>query len=160
MFYLWLTTHNPFAFYTTQGNFLAGRTTHSLILLPQVYYRYLNIFVHAKQNLVYFVSVLEFVSFNLVFVVLIYDLWLLWKQKNVVNRMSLIGLNLFSLINIILPTLTGTMLSVPRFALLSLSFFIRLAEINNRAVKGILLIIFIIFYIALLTLFTEGYFVS
>ena len=77
-----------------------------------------------------------------------------------VNRMSLIGLNLFSLINIILPTLTGTMLSVPRFALLSLSFFIRLAEINNRAVKGILLIIFIIFYIALLTLFTEGYFVS
>jgi hypothetical protein len=160
MLYLSFTVHNPFAFYSTQSSFLANRSTNALIFLPQVYYRYLNIFVHAQHNLVYFVAVLEFLIFNLVFIVLLYDLWTLWKRKNVEGRMSLIGLNLFSFINILLPTLTGTMLSIPRFALLSLSFFIRLAEINNMIIKVVILILFITFSAVLLVLFSQGYFIS
>ncbi len=160
MGYLVYTVHNPLAFYSTQSNFNAGRSTTSLILLPQVYYRYLNIFIHAQPNLIYWVAVLEFFIFNLVLLVLLYDLWALRQQKNLLNRLSLIGLNLFSLINIVLPTLTGTMSSVPRYALLSLPFFIRLGLINNKVIKGTLLILFIALYIILLALFTQGYFVS
>ena len=160
MLYLTYTVGNPLAFYSTQSNFNAGRTTGSLITLPQVYFRYLNIFISAQHNLVYFVAVLEFLIFNLVFAVLLYNLWILWKRKDVLNRISLIGLNLFSLINILLPTLTGTFSSVPRYALLSLSFFIQLAEINNKLVKSVILILFTILLIILLGCFTQGYFVS
>ena len=160
MLYLVYTVHNPLAFYSTQSNFHAGRSTASLILLPQVYYRYLNIFIHAQHNLVYSVAVLEFLIFNLVLVVLLYDLWMLWQRKNILNRMNLVGLNFFSLVNLVLPTLTGTMSSIPRYALLSLSFFIRLAEIKNKVVRGMLLVLFITLYIVLLALFTQGYFVS
>ena len=160
MFYLAYAVRNPFAFYSTQSNFHAGRSASSLIFLPQVYYRYLNIFIHAQHNLIYFVAILEFLIFNLVLVVLLYDLWILWKRKDIVNRISLIGLNIFSLINILLPTLTGTLSSVPRYTLLSLSFFIRLAEFKNKVVRSALVILFVTLFVILFVLFTQGYFVS
>ncbi len=160
MFYLDQTVHNPFYFYHALSGFHTGRSVYHVIFLPQVYYRYIHIFFKAPHNFTYFVSILEFVIFNLVFFILLYDLWSLWKKKNTPGRISLLGLNLFSLVNVILPSLTGTMTSFPRYALFSLSFFIRLAEIKNVFIRSSFLILFIIFHIVLLTLFIQGYFIS
>lgn len=160
MAYLFLTLHDPWAFYNTQSAFNNGRTIHKLIFLPQVYYRYLHIFFTARYNIIYFIAMVEFVIFNLFFIVLAYDLLKLLKKKNTPLNANLIGLNIFSFINLIIPTLTGTLTSVPRYALFSLSFFIRIAEIKNIMIRTFILIIFAIFHIILLSLFIQGYFVS
>ena len=59
MFYLYLSTGNPLEFVTAQKQFNNGRST-TLILLPQVIWRYLKIFIIAKPDLLYFIAILEF----------------------------------------------------------------------------------------------------
>ena len=160
MLFLGVTVHDPFLFYHSVSGFHTGRTTDHLILLPQVYFRYIKIFVTASHSFIYFVAVLEFIIFNLFLAVLFYDLWKLWKTRNAPSRISLIGLNLFSIINILLPTLTGTLTSLPRYAMLSLSFYIRLALIKNQWVRYSFLFVFSVFHILLVWLFIQGYFIS
>jgi hypothetical protein len=162
-FYLWKTTGDPLFFLTSQPIFGANRSAN-IILLPQVVWRYIKIFFTADHNFQYFISVLEFSIFLLVFVVLIFDLFKHLKiNKNLklkIENYNRLGLNLFSFANLILPTLTGTFSSVPRYVLFSLSFFIYLGEIENKSVKIILAVVFLIFHIILLGFFSQGYFIS
>jgi hypothetical protein len=160
LIYLKQTTNDPLYFYHALSGFNTGRSIHRIVLLPQVYFRYISIFLKAPFNIAYFVAVLEFIFFNLFLIVLLYDLKKLWNEKNTPGRLNLLGLNIFSLINIILPTLTGTFTSIPRYSLFSLSFFIRIAHIKSLYIKIILLSIFTIFHILLLSLFIQGYFVG
>jgi Mannosyltransferase (PIG-V) len=160
MIYLFVTTGDYLDFYHAQEAFHNGREAGHLILLPQVYYRYLRILLTASHDVTYFVAAVEFVTFTVFLIVLLYDLWKLWKEKEAAARLSLIGLNLFSLINLLLPSLTGTLTSTPRYLLLSLSFFLRIAEIKNKAFRAAVIILFGIFHVILLSLFIQGYFVS
>ena len=153
--YLFKTTGDPFFFLTSQPIFGANRST-SLIFLPQVVWRYIKIFITAAHNFQYFISLLEFSIFMLVFVILAFDLLKNFKIRNV-ERLSL---NLFSFANLILPTLTGTFSSVPRYALFSLSFFLYLAEIGNIWAKMIIALVFLILHVVLLGFFSQGYFIS
>jgi len=167
-FYLFKTTGDPLFFLTSQPIFGANRSSH-LILLPQVYWRYLKIFFTAAHDSRFYVSVIEFFMFNFVFVVLVLDLFknclslearrAKWEKLKIKNY-DRFGLNLFSLVNLILPTLTGTFSSIPRYSLFSLSFFIYIAQIKNIFIKYLILIIFIFLHILLLGYFTQGYFIS
>lgn len=160
--YLWQTTGDPFYFFSSQPAFGANRST-DLILLPQVYWRYLKIFVTANFDFRYFISVVEFVMFNFVLAVLVLDLIKISGIKGLkfkVKDFNRLGLNLFSLANLILPTLTGTLSSIPRYSLLSISIFIYLAEIKQKWTKIILALIFILFHIILLAYFSQGYFIA
>lgn len=159
MTYLLQTTHDPFYFYQAAVGFHTGRS-HSFILLPQVYYRYISIFLRAQHNFVYSVSIIEFFIFNLIFFFLLYDLLMLLRKRHNAVTLQLIGLNMFSLINLLLPTLTGTFTSIPRYSLLSLSFFIRLAEIKSIRIKTLVLLLFAISHVILLYFFIQGYFIS
>lgn len=156
--YLFQTKGDPFLFFHVQPVFGANRSTN-LIMLPQVLYRYIKIFLTAQHNFQYFVSVFEFVIFSLVFTVLVIDLIILVRNGRD-RSLQRLGLNLFSLANLIVPTLTGTLSSVPRYALLSLSFFIFLAQIKNNYLKTIIAILFMIIHVVVLGYFTQGYFVS
>jgi Gpi18-like mannosyltransferase len=161
-FYLFKTTGDPFFFFSSQPAFGASRSTH-LISFLQVYWRYFKIFITARWNFQYFVSIIEFSFFSFVFAILILDLFKNLKIKNwkfEIENYDLLGLNLFSLVNIVLPTLTGTFLSIPRFSLMSLSFFIYLSQIKNVFIKYLILGIFLILHILLLGYFTQGYFIS
>jgi len=175
-FYLFKTTGDPLFFLTSQPVFGANRSSH-LIFLPQVYWRYLKIFITAALDSRYFVSVIELLIFNLVFFVLILDLIRLLlsfraKSRNLIKRSlhsfhsvgmttwEKFGLNIFSFSNLILPTLTGTFSSIPRYSLLSISFFIYLSQIKNNLIKMFILIVFFILHIVLLGLFRQGYFIS
>lgn len=167
-FYLFKTTGDPFFFFSAQPAFGASRSTH-LISFLQVYWRYFKIFFTANHDFKYFVSIIEFSFFSFVFIVLILDLLKNLGIKNLkfnknfklkIKNFDLLGLNLFSLVNIILPTLTGTFLSIPRFSLMSLSFFIYLSQIKNVFIKYLVLGIFLILHILLLGYFTQGYFIS
>jgi Gpi18-like mannosyltransferase len=156
-FYLLKTTGDPLYFLTTQPLFGANRSTH-LIFLPQVYWRYFKIFFTAALNSRYFTSVIEFLIFTFVFGILTLDLIKNCKLK--IINWGMVGLNLFSFSNLILPTLTGTFSSIPRYSLLSISFFIYLSEIKNNFIKTSILIIFFLLHIILLGLFRQGYFIS
>ncbi len=158
-FYLFKTTGDPFFFLTSQPIFGANRSSH-LIFLPQVYWRYLKIFVTANWDFRYFVSILEFSFFSFVLIILILDLIKNLTLSKTGKNYNLIGLNLFSFANLILPTLTGTFSSIPRYVLFSLSFFIYLAQIKNNFVKYFIIGVFVILHILLLGYFSQGYFVS
>ena len=166
--YLFKTTGDPLFFITSQPIFGANRSSH-LILLPQVYWRYFKIFLTAAHDSRFYVSVVEFFTFNFVFIILIFDLFKNLKIKNwkliencklKIENYDLLVLNIFSFSNLILPTLTGTFSSIPRYSLFSLSFFIYLAQIKNNLIKYLIFIVFLILHILLLGYFTQGYFIS
>ncbi len=161
--YLQITTGDFLKFLHVQPQFGANRSAE-IIILPQVIYRYIKIFLTANVDFVYFVAATELTVFCLVFGLLLYQLYKLFKKKYEIKKPEsyswLIGLNVFSLINIILPTFTGTFTSVPRYALLSLSFFITLAFVDSRPIKYTISIVFIIFHIIFLSYFYRNFFVG
>jgi len=171
MFYLWLTTGDPFFFFNSQPIFGANRSTH-LILPPQVYYRYIKILFVATHDFQWYLSLFEMSVFSFVSIILLLDLKRILSlifirpanlrglQRPIKTVYSLLGLNIFSFINIILPTLTGTFSSIPRYALFSVSFFLYLAELRSKKVKIGLIVIFITLQIMLFSLFIQGYFVG
>jgi len=162
-FYLWKTTGDPLMFLTSQPAFGANRSTH-LVFLPQVVWRYLKIFFTANHNFQYYISLFEFIIFFLVLTVLTFDLFKHFKfNKNFklkILNYERLGLSLFSFTNLLLPTLTGTFSSIPRYALFSFSFFLYLAQVENKLIKIVIGVLFFIFHIIFLGLFTQGYFVS
>ncbi|MDP3974531.1 MAG: mannosyltransferase family protein, partial [bacterium] len=141
--FLYFTTGNFIEFFTSQEAFSAGRST-KIILFPQVIYRYIKIFITADYNFQYFISSIEFLIFILFFLVISIQLYLIIKKKN--KNIALLSLTIFSLINIILPTFTGTFLSIPRFALLSLSFFIFIGLLKSNFIKTLIALIFLILH--------------
>lgn len=163
--YLFYSHKDPLSFINLHSSFGANRSNH-IILLPQIYFRYLKIFFTATFNLQYFIALVEFSFFNFALIVLILDLINILKSKLSfrAERSNLVdmrfALNLFSFIVIIIPTLTGTFLSVPRFIVMALSLYLYLAETKNKSIKIALNFVFFIFHIVLLVLFTQGYFVA
>ena len=152
LFYLWQKNQNPFLFFTSQEVF-AGRTT-DIIFLPQVFLRYLKIFLTASFNFQYLIASIEFFLFIFVFLTLIYDL------KRSIKNMPFFALNLFSFANLLLPTLTGTLSSIPRYSLLSLSFFIFWGKFKKQRWQKLLLFLFFLLHLFFLGFFVQGYFVS
>ncbi len=156
-YYLWKTTGDFIYFFHAQEFFGAHRST-SIILLPQVLYRYIRIFLTANHNFQYFVAVLEFIFLLFAGGVLMLEFFKLIKLKkpNFVRW----GFLSFSFINLILPTLTGTLTAIPRYSLLSLSIFFYLAEIKNKGMKLAITGGFIILHIILFAFFVQGYYVT
>ena len=64
------------------------------------------------------------------------------------------------MINLVLPTLTGTFSSIPRYALLSLSLFLYLGEMKNKFVRISVAVLFAFLHVVLLGFFIQGYFVG
>ena len=161
MIYLWITTGDPLFFINSQPLFGANRSTH-LIFLPQVYFRYFKIIFTATHNFQWYLSLFEMTVFSLVFFVVILNLFRDLKSKEMSKqvRHEKVGLDIFSLINILLPTLTGTFSSIPRYAIFSFSFFLYLAQIKSWGIKVGILAVFITVQIILLSLFVQGYFVG
>lgn len=105
---------DPLMFVHVQSMFGAERSTDTLILLPQVIYRYLKMFLtvpffSSLSARIYF----EFISF----VTISYLLLKHWRTRSH-------ALNTYLTLSIILPTLTGTLSSVPRYALVLIPFLI------------------------------------
>ncbi len=157
--YLWFTTGDGLKFFHVQSLFGAGRST-KIILLPQVLYRYLRIFLTADLTYTYFIAVVEFSIFIFALSILLYDLDKIIKKKAVGNLSDRLGLNLFGLAMLVFPTVTGTLLSIPRFVLPILTLYLVLSEINNQYFKVVIAGFFAILHVILLMFFIQGYFVS
>jgi|Napbiome12C3dose_1001474.scaffolds.fasta_scaffold00008_45 Gpi18-like mannosyltransferase len=147
--FLRLNFDNPLYFLTSQSSFGAERSAEKLIFLPQVLFRYLKIFITVPvASQLYLNAVLEFIFTIAAFLVLI-----LFIKK---IRLSYL---IFTLGCLIMPTLTGTLSSMPRYVLMS---FLLLPFIV-QGIKGkykLLLILFIGIGAVLLGFFVRGYWIA
>lgn len=149
MLYLKNTTGNLLYFLSSQPVFGAGRSSLPLILLPQVIYRYLKIFLTVKiASLSFFNAFLEFFITMALIVVLI-----------MAFRKMKFSYWVFSALVVVLPTLTGTFSSMPRYALMSFMLFPFLAVKFGKNIKPIIITLAFL-QIILLSMFIRGYWVS
>ncbi|EKD90451.1 MAG: hypothetical protein ACD_31C00005G0077 [uncultured bacterium] len=149
MYYLKISFGSPFYFITSQPAFGTERSIDRLVLLPQIFFRYLKIFITTPINSgVFFNALLEF-SFS----VFILTLLIIFMRR---MRLSYW---FFTALNFILPTLTGTLLSMPRFVLMSFLIFPLVVEKLGKHYIT-LVIFFLILQIILFTLFIRGYWIA
>lgn len=118
MIYLQYRFHDPLYFYHVQAEFGGGRA-ESIVLYPQVVWRYLKILWTARPfDLKYFTYLQEFMFGTLGLVGIIWS-WFKVRKSYVI----------FSGLAFLLPTLTGTFSSLPRYYLASFSALILLIKI-------------------------------
>lgn len=155
MGFLWYTTGDPIFFLTSQPAFGANRST-SLVLLPQVYWRYFKIFTTADVNFQYSVALLEFVFTSVALVLTGIHGYIAWTKKLIIEG----SIVLYSLASIILPTLTGTFSSMPRYTLFVMSIYVVIVKYFPARLRVITLVMFAALQIVLASYFLQGYFVS
>lgn len=151
MFFLYKRYQDAFLFMHVQPFFGANRSGGKIISIFQIIYRYVKIFLtvpFAEFSL--YIAILEFITFFLV----LYLIYLSYK-KNV--RISYV---LFSFLALFIPTLSGTLSSIPRYALVSFSIFPTLAMIKSFRLKIVIIVFDLVLESILLALFLRGYFVS
>ena len=148
MTYLYIKFHNALYFLTAQTIFGQERSTTNVILLPQVFYRYLKILLTTKGE------ILATAIFELAATIFAITVLVLAAKK--VKAEWLI----FSWFAVLVPTLTGTLASMPRYILMAFPIFIYLAMIKNLYIKVGILIIFVLFLALTTVLFTQGYWVA
>lgn len=148
MIFLQKNYNDALFFIHSQPAFGAGRSGGDLIILPQVYWRYLKIFLTVPiLTYDYFIAFIEFFMFN----GSLYLVYIAWKKKLPESWL------LFSLAAIIGPTLTGSLSSMPRYVLVAFPIFIALASSKNRK---IIFIISYLFFCLFTILFVRGYWIS
>lgn len=151
MIYLRGLVGDPLAFVHVQPAFGAGRSGGSIVLLPQVLYRYAKIFVSIPpDSIVYHVAVFELIVF-------LFGLTVLWLSRST-KLTHLYGL--YCLVVLIVPTLSGTLSSMPRYFLSAFPLFFLLTSVHNTRMYVILLFLFSLGFIYFASAFFRGYFVS
>ncbi len=148
MIYLAVEFNNPFYFLTAQSIWGQERSTTEIVLLPQVFWRYVKI-IFTTQGLPLFNALLELSS-----VIIAISLLILGTKK--IKKEWLI----FSWLAILTPTLTGTLASMPRYILVAFPIYIVLAQIKSLHVKSLILAVFLLLLMVSSVLFTRGYWVA
>lgn len=151
MGYLWRYFGDPLYFWHVQPVFGAARAGSGVILLPQVLWRYVKILLTLPVSAeAFWIAFLEAASLGVC-------LLLLWQAYRKKVRSSYL---LFSLICVIIPTLTGTLSSMPRYIVVAFPMYIALGLLPSRFWKVVLLVLNIGLQITLTILFTRGHWVS
>lgn len=151
MLFLQRTTGDYLAFVHVQRLFAQDRS-QKLILLYQVFWRYFKILTTVNPTQPnYWTIVLEFVS---AIVFLITSIYSFIKQR--------LSYALFNFMAYIIPTLTGSFVSLPRYVLVCFPSFIILGQIfvKHSKFKWICLSICSLLFIIFTSLFVTGYWVS
>lgn len=149
MVYLNKVYGNAFYFLTSQPAFGANRESLPLILLPQVLYRYIKILLSVSINTLTFLNASLEMLFTLIpFVLLI----ILFRKIRLSYWVFMTG-------SLLIPTLTGTLSSMPRYTLLCFLLLPVIVKTYEKYYRWILAVSVIL--LALLTaLFARGYWVA
>jgi len=146
--YLWSRFGDPLMFLHVQSMFGAERSSSELVILPQVLYRYLKmIFTVDSTSFLYQRLWLELISFVLAALAWIYNL------KRIPQHISI-----YVALSLILPTLTGTLSSFPRYVLVLLPFL--LPANMSKSKQYLQYTVFLTLLIYLFTKYCYGTFVA
>ncbi len=141
---------DPLMFAHVHPEFGAGRTVDKLIMLYQVFWRYLKMIATTRWDPLYFTVWLEFLTAAGFGALLIFS----WFKK---IRFSYL---IFAALAYIAPTLTGTFLSMPRLVLILFPCFIALALIKNKFFRIFYFGVCILLLIISTIFFTRGYWIG
>lgn len=149
MYYLYQQFNDPLMFFHVQPMFGAGRSGSSLILLPQVLYRYTKmIFTVDTSSLLYQRIWLELITFLVALFLAI---------KNI--RKIPVSSSIFVFSALILPTLTGSLSSIMRYILILIPFLVPTSlKLSLRFYLYLLFSTGVLVY--LFSLFASGRFVA
>lgn len=153
MFFLQINFNNPLMFFFNQGGFGNARaSSFSGLITPfQTVFRYLKIFLYSDwSNYAIWIALLELICFVFAVILLTH---LTFRRKMPFSWLFLCWAI------IIIPSLTGTLLSMPRFILTVFPIYVFLGGLNFR-LKIFLAGIFVILQAILTTMFLRGYFVA
>lgn len=153
MYYLQINYNDPLYFFHVQSEF-GGVRQEELISYPQVLYRSLRILMTVDP------TAIRYLSYVQEFCVGLFGLLALLYAGKIKSVKA--GYVLFSLAAFIVPTLTGTFSSMPRYALISFPIFIVISHLAHKYKK------FAVIWFALSTLllifntilFVQGYWVA
>lgn len=150
MIYLKINFRDPLYFLTAQPIFGAGRSANQIILLPQVIYRYIKIFMTTNiLSLPFFNALLEF-TFTLIPLII---LALMFKKMR-------LSYWVFSITTLLLGTLTGTFSSMPRYVLVSIFLLLPYLVSQYKKIVKPAMFIMAILGIFLIMLFVRGYWIA
>lgn len=153
MYYLLKMFGDPLRFVHIQSLYEINRSVGHFIFFPQVLWRYTKILFLAvgKPTIVaYGVSIAELVLTLGAFFLLYYG----WKKK---VKLSYI---FYSLVVLVIPTLTGTFTSMPRYILTIIPLFIIFTYIPKNSVKYVLVSLFSILQLVSVMLYLRGWFIA
>jgi len=150
MRFLWQKYGDPLMFVHVQPFFGAERSGGKIILLYQVFWRYLKMILTTKSDVLYFVVWLELLMAIFFLFLMVFS----YKEK---IRLSYL---VFSVIAFLTPSLSGTFSSMPRYVLVLFPIFIYLGRIKNPLLKKIVYAIFVFLEIVCASLFLRGYWVA
>lgn len=149
MFFLRMSTNDPLYFLHSQPFFGANRSVELVVNPLQVFYRYFKIFLSVPaDSYAFFIAAVEFV-FTVGTLVVVF----------VVRKRLRLSYLLFVLSLLILPILSGTLSSMPRYVLMAFPVLPVLVEI----IKGRYIIVCLVFAVlqaVLLAIFIRGYWVA
>ena len=153
MFYQYFTVGDPLAFYNLQGQ-VGEQHQSGLVLLPQVFFRYAKMLLTVDSGqLIYKTVILEFLVGLIFFLLPIYGYF---------KKMRLSYLT-YAMLGFLLPSLTGSFSSVPRYVTVLFPSFLIMAVIINK-LPNLLRIIILSFSALVLmvetALFLRGYWVA
>ncbi len=147
--YLHKTKDNFFYFIEAQSGFTAGRQVNKVVLIYQVLWRYLKMIITVDiTSYTYFIVWYELII-TLIFIFLLLYAWLRTK----ISRSWII----FSAFAFVLPTLTGTFTSMPRYVLACFPCFISLAKL--KLPKYVYWISLVMLFLSSV-LFVRGYWIA
>lgn len=150
MLFLKLNFNDPLYFLTSQPIFGASRSVREIVLLPQVIYRYLKIFFATNiLSQPFFIAAVEFL-----FTLFPLTLLIIFFRK---IRLSYW---LFSICALLLPTITGTFSSMPRYALTYTVLLIPYIIVWAGKYYKIVVVLLSALGCILLALFIRGYWVA
>lgn len=151
MIYLYAKTGDALSFIHVLPAYGSQRSAGNIVLLPQVFWRYAKIlFTASPATIEYGIALLEIVVF-------IFFLYLVLRAFKTNIGASYI---LYSAIVLIIPSLTGTLTSIPRYVLDAFPLFIVMGIGHNKALKIMMLVIMLVGLIVCTSLFLQGYFVA
>ncbi len=148
----YLATHFSDALYFlhAQPVFGAQRSSEKLILLYQVFWRYTKMMFTVKPLSLLYYTVSQELILSIVFLIL----------SIIALKKIRLSYAVFGALAYILPTLTGTLSSMPRYVLAAFPTFIILGHIKSKIIRFLLLTVSFSLLIINVFLFTRGYWVS
>lgn len=149
MSYLKRTVNDPFYFIKVQPGFGAQRSINRLIMLYQVFWRYLKmIFTVDCSDWIYFTVWLELLI-GLLFIGLLILGWTKFKLKK--------SWMIFATLAYVLPTLTGTFSSMPRYILVCFPCFLILSKLK---LPKLIFVLSLLLLLICTILFVRGYWIG
>lgn len=150
MMYLQKTFGDWLFFIHVQTQFGVGRQVDKFVLLYQVFWRYCKMLATVSVNSpIFYTIVIEFLVGTIFFGIVIYAFW---KVRT--------SYAFFALCSFLVPTLTGTFTSLPRYVLVLFPAFIVLAKGLPERYYKVLLVLFGILLSINTVLFIQGYWVA